>query len=340
MTNLFNRGLVKVGALVLGTLVAQGCVLKQKESDASKFQEVIPQAEAVQVAGPEDGQAAGSGTQSIQSDEPWADGPWAKWYGFTRHVRKGVNGVTGVILGSVWILVHTQPTNVSDKQATWGPYTDALEPVAWRFRITQVGDKEYDYFLEGRPKASKSESDYLQVLTGKGWAKGHPNHGDGFFEIDLDKAKELDPFEHQGDSGTLKVTHDLPPNITTNIDAQPRSITAEVHPANTEQWFKATSNSKQDGTGTLFIDAFADADDSNMTQPENITFKSQWTAQGAGRADVNISGGDVPDAVSPVTAVECWGNDFYRVYYKDSIDYSAAEGEASQCAFSTPAQAD
>jgi hypothetical protein len=341
MTKLFNRGLVKVGALVVATVVVQGCVLKQKEDDVSKFQEALPQADNVKVAGPEDSQAAGSGsTQSIQSDEPWAQGPWAKWYGFTRHVRKGVNTITGTILGSVWIIVHTQPTDISEGQATWGPYTDALEPVAWRFRITKVGDQEYDYFLEGRPKGSSAESDYQAVLNGKGWAKGNPNHGDGFFEINLDTLKSLDPFEHQDDSGSIKITHDLPPDITTHLDAQPRSITAEVHPNATEAWFKATSNSKEDGTGTLFVTAHADADDSNMTALEDISFKSEWNAQGAGRADVGITGGDVPTSIDHVDAVECWGTDFYRVYYHDSVDYETTEGDPNECAFQTPAQAD
>ena len=155
------------------------------------------------------------------------------------------------------------------------------------------------------------------MLEGKGWGKGHPSHGDGFFEINMDTLKAMDPFEHGDESGTVKITHDLPPNITTNLDAQPRSITAEVHPSGGEAWYKAMSNSKVDGTGTLFVTAHVDSDDSNMTALEDISFRSQWTPQGAGRADVTIIGGDVPAETGKVDAVECWGTDFYRVYYSD-----------------------
>ena len=45
---------------------------------------------------------------------------------------------------------------------------------------------------------------------------------------------------------------------------------------------------------------------------------------------------DVPADVSPVTAVECWGSDFYRSYYSDSIDYAPTEGSADACAFAGP----
>jgi len=322
---------------VAAAFVAPGCILQPKDSDAERFREAIPQAESVQVSGPEDAQQSGSATgQSIQADEPWANGPWAKWYGFTRHVRKGVNGITGIVLGGIWLVVHTKPTSVTPNEATWGPYTDSLEPVTWRFRVTEVGADEYEYVLEGRPKQSESEAAYRSVLKGKGWGKGHASHGDGYFEIDLDTAKELDPFEHQDDSGKVKVTHDLPPDITTDLFSQPRSVTAEVKPSNSTAWFTVTSNSNADGTGTLLVDAHADADDSNLTQEEDISIKSQWNKLGEGRADINISGGDVPASMDPVKAVECWGADFYRVYYSDSVSWEPTEGEASACAFAGP----
>jgi hypothetical protein len=338
MTKSIDRGMKRALVAVLGALALSGCVLEKKD-DASRFREAIPEADKVAVSGPEDGQASGSASgQSIQSDEPWANGPWAKWYGFTRYVRHGVNTVTGVVLGSVWIIVHTEPTSVADKEAIWGPYTDSLEPASYRFRVTEVAEGEYDYTLEGRAKQSQNDSDYRAVLSGHGYGKGHASHGDGWFKIDLDTAKALDPFNYKSDeSGTIKVTHDLPPNITKNLFAQPRTVTAEVYPTTSDQWFKATSHSEADGTGTLLVDAFADTDDSNMTQNENISILSEWNGTGAGRADISIDGGDVPSSMGTVKAVECWGSDFYRVYYQDSVDYEATEGDATMCAFSEPA---
>src|SRR6185503_12637683 len=150
-----------------------GCLIEKKD-DGGKFREAIPEAEQVKVSGPEDAQAQGQsgGKSAPLADGSWDDGPWAKWYGFTRSVRQGVNQVSGVVLGSVWIIVHTQPTTVSENEAIWGPWTDSLEPATYRFRVTEVAENEYDYVLEGRPKASHDDSAYRAVLSGKGYGKG------------------------------------------------------------------------------------------------------------------------------------------------------------------------
>jgi hypothetical protein len=324
-------------AAALTAFVLPGCVLEKKDDDVGRFREAIPEAKAVEVSGPESAQSqTGAQSTPMADDEPWANGPWAKYYGFTRHVRQGVNGTAGIVLGSIWLIVHTQPSDVTENEAIWGPYTDALEPATYRFRVTEVAEDEYDYKLEGRPKGSSSDADYRAVLSGKGWGRGHEKHGDGFFEIDLDTAKALDSFNHGDDSGTVKITHDLPPDITSNLFSQPRSVTAEVYPSSTDEWFTATSNSREDGTGTLVVTAHADADDTNLTAKEDIVIASQWNNQGAGRADITITGGDVPVDTNTITAVECWDSDFYRVYYDDSVSYEATEGDAALCAFSEP----
>ena len=85
--------------------------------------------------------------------------------------------------------MHSEPTNLHADSADWGPYTDALEPVTWRFRVTRVNadEREYSYSLEGRPKASTSEDAYRAVLTGAGYGPLSAKHGDGSFRIELDE---------------------------------------------------------------------------------------------------------------------------------------------------------
>lgn len=325
-----------VAAVALGSVALSGCALEKKES-ADRFREALPKGENVEVSGPETAQAQSGAQSHVQGDEPWANGPWAKYYGFTRMVRDGVNRVTGVVLGGVWLIVHTQPTSVEADEAIWGPYTDALEPTTWRFRVTEIQSDEYEYRLEGRPKSSTSDADYRSVLIGSGFGKGHASHGDGSFTIDLDVARELDPFyAGDDDSGSVTITHDLPPNITDNLFALPKTITAEVKPTATDAWWTVTSNAKEDGTGTLIVTAFDDVDDSNATAKEDIVIGSQWTRHGAGRSDITLSGGDIPAEPGKVTAVECWDTDFYRVYYSDSINWESTEGDVAACAYQTP----
>jgi hypothetical protein len=77
-------------------------------------------------------------------------------------------------------------------------------------------------------------------------------------------------------------------------------------------------------------------DDSKMTELEDIAIDSRWRAEGAGRADIVIAGGDLPAAPGLVSAVECWGSDFTRSYYSDSINFEPSEGQPSACVYETP----
>jgi hypothetical protein len=330
-------------AAVLAACGLPGCML-EKQDDGEEYREAVPLREAVVVAGPERDPGRDTSTASVGSSrgtlatEPLAAGPYAKWYGFTRAVRGGVNLVTRAVLGSAWVIVHTEPSSVQDGEAIWGPYTDALEPVTYRFRVTRVADAEYDYALEGRPKTSRSEADYRTVLSGHGYGKRHSEHGEGDFTIDLDAARELDPFAHQNDSGVVHIVHHLPRDIGQDGGALPRSILAEVtpDPAVNPESFTVTSNANLDGTGSLQVDAKADVDDSKSTQLEDIAVDSRWRADGAGRADIAIAGGDVPADPGVVSAVECWGADFMRSYYADSLGIEPAAGEASACVYDAP----
>ena len=164
------------GVIALGVSVL-GCVYPADGEDASRFRDAVPRKEAVAVPGPE--QTAATTAQSLSPARHAlgvSDGgtgtSWAKYYGFTREVRDGVNDVTGAILGAVWLAAQTHPSSLVPHEAVWGPWTDSLEPATWRLRITEVGDGEFEYRLEGRPKASTSNADFRAVVTGKGWGRG------------------------------------------------------------------------------------------------------------------------------------------------------------------------
>ena len=65
---------------------------------------------------------------------------------------------------------------------------------------------------------------------------------------------------------------------------------------------------------------------------ETITVHSRWMETGAGRSDVNFTGGDVPAAGA--TANECWDSNFLSVYMTNSYgDPAKTWGAESSCAF-------
>ena len=323
-------------SLALAFSALSGCTLDKKDDGADAFREAVPPSESVALAGPDSKgssstAAAGSSRRTLAS----APLPYAKWYGFTREMRDGVNHVTGDVLFGVWKVIQTAPTTVSKDSAIWGPWLgDGLAAARYQFRITRVGLDEYDYVLEGHPKASTSDSDFEAVLSGHGFGKLHVKHGQGQFEIDLDVAKALDPFGHETDSGSVTITHDLPHDFLENLGALPRTITAAVSPAG-EAHYTVESVAKQDFTGSIHVDAHVDIDDAKSTQLEDVVIDSRWAASGAGRADIAIAGGDLPSSIALVDAVECWGSDFQQSYYDDTVGFAPTAGLASACVYAS-----
>ena len=221
-----------------------------------------------------------------------------------------------------------------DLPATWGPWHDELDPASYRFRVTRTAPDEYEYVLEGRPKASTDDADFQAVLSGHGYGKPHALHGQGKFSIDLDVAKQLDPFKHPIDSGSVTVTHDLPHDFSENLAALPRTITAAVTPAG-ELHFTVESRALVDRTGSIHVDAHADIDDSKTTKLEDVVIASRWAPSGAGRADITIAGGDLPASIPLLNAVECWGSDFRQSYYDDSQGFAPTAGALSACVYTS-----
>jgi len=323
-------------AFVLAATSSFGCAA-QKDDASNEFQEALPEQGSVNVDGP-DGARADMGAQSgtFGTMAGGASSDPAFWYTFTRDVRDGVNVVTGVVLVSVWAIVHTEASDIDDDHAVWGPYEgDALDPARYRLTVSRIGEHHFRYLLEGQ---KKSGGEYLSVLDGDGYSRASESHGDGQFVLDLGNAKLLDPSRHQNDSGTVTIVHELPQDIGRRRDALPRTIVATVDPDG-EASLSITSSAHEDHTGELDITAHTDIDDSHATALEDVSVVSRWRSTGAGRADIGISGGDLPAAgLAGVTAVECWGSDFARVFYSDSAGTKPTEGDASECAYEAPPQ--
>ena len=221
---------------------------------------------------------------------------------------------------------------VEPEADTGGPYTDELEPASYRFRITRIATDEYDYMLEGRPKASTDDAAFRAVLTGHGYGRSHALHGKGEFTIDLDVAKSLDPFAHQQDSGTVHVDYELPHDNASSPDFLPRTITAKVDPEG-EAVYTVESLARLDHGGSIHVDAHVDIAESKDTKLEDVVIDSRWNATGAGRADIDFTGGDLPSDIPLVDAVECWGTDFAQSYYSDSAEFSPTVGVESVCVY-------
>jgi hypothetical protein len=202
--------------------------------------------------------------------------------------------------------------------------------------MTKESDGAFHYTYEGRPRKSSSDGDYQTVVDGVGYGKADARHGDGWFTIDLDVAKVLDPMMHEGDSGSIRVDHDLPVTVTSQVGALPRHIAVEASRTDTNEAYNIVSDAHEDNRGALVVSALADLEPTGLTALENVTVASQWNSEGEGRADVTIQGGDVPTAYEPISLVECWGPTFKRSYYHDSAGIEDDYGTATACVYSRP----
>jgi len=325
-------------SLALAFVPLGGCTIDAPADEAeSEFREAVPAQSSVRLDGPES--TSGSGMDAAASSRgtmaPSAGAP-AYWYTFTRNVRDGVNAVTAVVLVSVWAVVHSPPTELDEDQAVFGPYEgDALDPVRYRLTVSRIGEHHFRYLLEGQAKAAGTDSAFLTVLDGDGYSRKSDLHGDGSFMLDLDNARILDPSQHVDDTGSVTIEHDLPADVGRRRNALPRFVSANVQAENGE-WLDIHSAANEDGTGSLTLTGSVDTDDTHATLPEAISVQSRWRSTGAGRSDISIAGGDVPVEFDPVTAVECWGTDFTRVYYADSAGFAATEGMSGECAYDGP----
>ncbi len=313
-----------VGAVLVG---AQGCTLR---SAADEFREPIPGNEAyLAIAG---STVQGNGTTQsahsvrIQGNGGGNGGSSAWMYTFTRDLADGVDLGTVAILGTIVAITDYPPTTIDATHATWGPGSgDALDPITWKLVVTRVGDNEYDYEIDGRPHLSQSDADWQAILTGHGWGKSSPNYKSGWFQVDNDVYKSLDPSRGTS-TGTVKVTFDGR-NMPTTIDAH---ITTND---GTNQWFDVAVTHEKGGAGEVYLTALADISTPKDGNNENVAMYSRWDTTGAGRGDLQFSGGDLKNVTAH--ASECWDKGYKESYYADDVNYRPTMGDASLCVFPT-----
>lgn len=330
-------GLLAVGSLGFA-MASNACVVKADDSE--RFRDPIPQSADVGMGVP--GSATGAtktqGKVLHLSNSPAGSGgaggggaSYAEYYQVTRDVTDTIDYGTAWVIGLVWTIVHTPATTVTAHSAVWGPgQGDALSPVVWRFTVNEVGDREYNYVLEGRPKGAVSEGDFKAVLTGHGFGRGRAEHREGSFTLDFDASSRLDPARSH-DSGTISIGFDL--------RQYPATLHADL--SNTvganQKTGKIDVTHQADGSGSVDITLHETANPSQGDKADDLALRSRWAATGAGRGDAKFSGGALPSTVPSVQASECWDTSFARVYYKDSVDYKPAAGSAAACAFAQSA---
>jgi hypothetical protein len=268
-------------------------------------------------------------------------GDRAEYYTLTRTVTSIVNGATGSVLSLIHTIVSFPANSVKDDVAVWGPYTDPLSPNTWRLTVTRVQPHVFDYVLEARGK-DQPDTAFITILSGHHVAVAGTNDGNveglgsGNFTADFDAAQTLP--EHDANTvGKATFTYARTSfSGTTSIDVTFNGIrdaqNGEVY--NAVYHYAATPGSGGDFQYATNRDVVPGPGPTGTAQ-ELMTIHSRWLETGAGRADVKISGGDVPTVTGPATVNECWDASFSSQYKNVSYDPTAGWGQESSCVFAS-----
>ena len=173
-----NKTIAAMVGLGVMSTAAQGCALP----DAAKFRDPIPQQGDAQLAVAGSQVSGGATTKSAQVKLSGIGGggtDYASMYEFTRQITDGVDTGTFEIIAAIAAVTSYQPTSIDDKQATWGPGGDSLDPVNWKVVVKETGDNEFDYEVDGRPHGDTNDSDFKAIVTGHGYGHNHPSYRSG-----------------------------------------------------------------------------------------------------------------------------------------------------------------
>jgi hypothetical protein len=304
--------------------------------DSDEFRGGVPTREEVNLQVPG---ASASGALTAQGEVQSALlGDKADTYVTTRDVTAAVNGGTYSVLTLVRTIVDFPASSVSGDTAVWGPYTEPLSPNTWRLTVMRLAPQMYHWLFEARAKTDPDTA-FATIIEGTHTAAVGPDgkavegFGSGTFSIDWDAASKLP--EHDNNVGQAAFTYSrasLTDNVVVNVDFKgiKDDKTGEIHdalyrylavPGNGGDLKYASDQDVVPGPGPT------------GTAKEHFTFHSRWQETGAGRCDVQVTGGDV--AAAGITAVgsECWDSNFASQYRNLSYDPTGNWGDESACAF-------
>lgn len=282
---------------------------------ADKFRSGVPTTDAVKLNVPA---RAGQALQveNLGTSQQALQGEVSDFYKLTRGVTVGINGGTATVLGLVKAITDHNPTSVNGNVAVWGPHTDSLSPTTWKLTVTKVADDEFSYIFEGKAKQD-DDSQYRKVLTGTHKptldAAGDPVEklGSGDFILDWNEAQKLP--EHDDNVGKAHIFYaraDATSDVT--IKVLFTQVKDEQDPTKLiDAEYRYLETTTQTGEFQFATNKDLDKGDPSRPLVERLTVRSRWTAQGAGRADIKATGGDI---ATEATASECWDTNFLSQY--------------------------
>lgn len=326
-------------ALTLALTLALGAGACARADGADEFRDGVPTHDDVTLALPGGGNQQSALTAGATTVTQGALlGDRAELYTLTRDITVMVNAGTVAVLTLVKTITEFSPTLVGANVAVWGPHTESLSPNTWQLTVTRTAPGQFSYEMKAKPKAA-DDTAYLTILSGHHnlanpgvhRRENLPAYGSGDFVLDWDNAQMLP--EHDTNVGKASFTYSRQ-NPLSEVDI---AVTfTQIRDKDTDMLIDAKYDyAATPGAGGNF--QFKVIKDAITTSPalETLTVRSRWQETGAGRSDVNFSGGDL--GATGATANECWDSNFLSAYETNSYnDPAKMWGDVASCVFPTP----
>lgn len=230
-----------------------------------------------------------------------------------------VNGSVALVLGRVGEVVATNPKQLTQNAAEWGPVSKPLWKDEYKLSMTRVGS-EYTYEGFGRPR---SGGDFTSVITGT--HKLTATGSEGSFTLDYDGLAKLTNPPNTVGKAVVTYTRSRQGDLELTIDFIQTGSPNDTKRTNS----KYTFSQVEGGEGHLEFVVDSNYVTTSAAE-ERLSIKSRWKWDGSGRADVIGSSGDL---TTPVQFTECWDDAHARTYYNDTLQLFPTEGVESDCAF-------
>ena len=233
-----------------------------------------------------------------------------------------LNGLTLSVLRVAEFITAEPPSDRGEGHRLWGPDYSPLYDVSYELYVEEVEASRFEYELA---VAAGVESELDRVLLDGGYSGAALGDGSGRFTLDLDAAGDVLPgvFAPPRHGGSVTVAHRIAPGeLEVGIDLAATEVDdAAGAPLQIAGQYAFVEDA---AGGQLCFDAAMDVFGGSGV--EDLFVVARWQADGAGRADGSLGGGEVG---SEVQFVECWDGDGMRVYWYDSG--GQVEGTPADC---------
>lgn len=237
-------------------------------------------------------------------------------------VTDQANQGIGEVLELVQTITTLPPSYVDSRAslAVWGPFI--IDGTAVQLTIQEQPDTSLRWGVQVR--SQEEASPWIDALVGHVDAGATAETSTGHFSMDFAAAEVLELGEDL--SGQVEVQYSARnAGATTDITFAGLGETATVP-------IQGTIHFDHDrGVGGEMITTLEDdVDGSASEEPETVSLRARWDAQGAGRTDATLTGGDF--GTEQHAESECWSPVRTVVYYTNTFQ-GVSDGDEEQCTF-------